>query len=173
MIKKVSTILLWLFAIAIQLQLAYIFTRPKDVVIDIEEVFNEFTMKLELQKKVQSVEQSQKVILDSLEFNLKQIEAKYATASNGDKALIEQEYNRYQYNYTVRKEKMQENLAIALQNFDEQIWSQLNAYLIDFGKEQDVKIIFGNFNKNVLYHDSEMDLTLEAIAFINQRYKGL
>ena len=173
MMKKLPVILLWLFAIALQLQLIYIYMQPSDVVIDVEEVFNEFAMKKELEKKAQSIETTQKTIADSLVFELSQLEKIYnQTTEEEEKHKIESQYQRLREYTERRTEKMQEELLQVAQNFDDQIWNQLNGYLKDFGKKQGVNIIFGKIQNNIMYNATDKDRTQEAIQFINNRYQG-
>lgn len=172
MIKKVPSILLWMFVIALQIQFIYQYSQPKDVVIDVEEVFNEFLMKQELEQKAKSIEQVQKVVVDSLEHQLAQLELSYNQAKDEDKEMIETRFNQLGAYYQQRTETMEEQLVLAVNNFDEQIWNQLNAYLVDYGKEKGVQIIFGRYQKSIMYQTDEVDKTREAILFVNNRYKG-
>lgn len=163
---------MWLFVIALQLQFIYIYVQPSDVVVDVEKVFNEFEMKKELQQKVQSIEKTQKSVIDSLDTKLKQIEDLYSSASETEKANIESAYQQLRGYRDNKATVMQEELMNAAENFDDQIWNQLNAYLNDYGKSKGVNIIFGQYQNNVMYHTSEMDMTQEAIGFVNDRYQG-
>jgi outer membrane protein len=172
MIKKLSSILLWVFVIAVQLQLIYIYVQPSDVVVNVEKVFNEFEMKKELQQKVQSIEKTQKLVLDSLDVRLNQLEDMYNSAPETEKTNIESSYQQLRAYRDNKATVMQEELMKAAENFDDQIWNQLNGYLNDYGKSKGVNIIFGQYQNNVMYHTSEMDMTQEAIGFVNDRYQG-
>ncbi|WP_160289473.1 OmpH family outer membrane protein [Psychroserpens mesophilus] len=54
------------------------------------------------------------------------------------------------------------------------IWSRLNAYIKDYGKQKEVKIIFGiSGNGNIMYADeTNLDVTEELLKYINDRYEG-
>lgn len=172
MLKKLPSILLWIFVIAIQLQLVYLYTQPEDIVVDVEKVFNDFEMKKELQEKIKSIEFTQKSVIDSLDMKLKQLENAYVSASEEDKKMIESQYQQLSAFRDNKAGKMQEELISAADNFDEQIWSQLNGYLNAYGKSQGVQIIFGHYQNNVMYHSQKMDRTEEAISYVNNKYQG-
>lgn len=172
MLKKLPSILLWIFVIAIQLQLVYLYTQPEDIVVDVEKVFNEFEMKKELQEKIKSIELTQKTVVDSLDVKLKQLENAYVSANDDDKKIIESQYQQLSAFRDNKVSKMQEELISAADNFDEQIWNQLNGYLSEYGKSQGVQIILGHYQNNVMYHSQKMDRTEEAISYVNNKYQG-
>ena len=57
--------------------------------------------------------------------------------------------------------------------YDQQINSQLQAYLHEFGEEQNVKLLLAlDKDATILYEDSSLNLSNQAIEFINQKYQG-
>jgi hypothetical protein len=67
---------------------------------------------------------------------------------------------------------MQQEIGMAVENYDDQIWNQLNAYLSDFGKNNGYRIVFSEFDRNILFHQQSLDKTGEAIEYVNARYRG-
>jgi outer membrane protein len=51
------------------------------------------------------------------------------------------------------------------------VWTRLNPYITDFGKEKGYDYIYGaNGTGNVLYADKGQDITEEVIKYANNRY---
>ena len=59
------------------------------------------------------------------------------------------------------------------QEINRKAWERLNNYLEEFGKQQNVHLIFGiQGSGNIMYADESFDLTAEAIEFSNAKYEG-
>lgn len=173
MIQKVSQIGLWGFLILVQVQLLFMYNGPKDAVVDVEKVFVEFEMKKELEQQLRQIEQRQKTTLDSLELGLKILERDFQNAANEkEQEKIQRVYEQSRALYQRRKSIMDEEVRRVVANFDEQIWNQLKAYLEDFGKQNDYRLVLGDYQKNIIYNDNELNCTDQAIQYINSKYQG-
>ncbi|QQX76513.1 MULTISPECIES: OmpH family outer membrane protein [Aequorivita] len=55
----------------------------------------------------------------------------------------------------------------------QQVWSRINSYMDNFGKENDYHIILGTQgNGNIMYAKKEIDITEEFIEYANKKYEG-
>jgi len=138
----------------------------------INDVFNEFELKKEMEGSYLKTKNARKRILDSLEVDLSalmgRIQAKSATPE--DKSVFDKK--RFEFE---RKRKLfdEDNLYMTKQ-FDEQIIKQLNQYVSDFGKEKHYDIIYGNTsNGSIMYGTDALNITKEVIVFINNQYRGI
>lgn len=56
-------------------------------------------------------------------------------------------------------------------DIEQMIWTRLNPYISDFGKEHGYDYIYGaNGTGNVLYAAESRDITVEVIQYVNDRY---
>jgi len=54
---------------------------------------------------------------------------------------------------------------------EKMIWTRLNPYIVDYGKEHGYRYIYGaNGTGNVLYADEGENITEDMIKYVNQRY---
>lgn len=137
----------------------------------VEEVFNEFTFKKELEKKYEQASNARKKILDSLQIDVsvlyKRIEA--GKPSSEDKMLFDRKRMEFEQKARMFEE---ENMQMT-KDFDGQIIKQLNQYLKDYGKEKDYDLIFGNTSSgSLLYGKEELNITKEVTVYVNQKYNG-
>ncbi len=56
---------------------------------------------------------------------------------------------------------------------EQMLWTRLNPYITDFGKEKGYTYIYGaNGTGNVLYAAESEDVTGEVVKYVNKRYHG-
>jgi outer membrane protein len=138
----------------------------------VSDVFDGFEMKKEMEKKYTTAKNARKRILDSLQVDLSVLSGRLRMQKPGaeDKVLFENKRMEYD-----RKQQLfEEDNAFMSKQLDEQIIKQLNQYMADFGKEKKYDIIYGNTtNGSIMYGTDELNITKEAITFINNSYLGL
>lgn len=138
--------------------------------IDIPSVYNEFTLKKELETRLQEVENQRQAVLDSLKLDLQLLSSQLG-AEPDQQTLQQFEYQRQQY-LAKQQQFEQENQALMAQ-YDEQIGVQLNQYVKDFGGANKYHYVFGaNGNGAIMYAEESEDLTQRVIEFINNKYAG-
>ncbi len=170
--------MLWALILLIQVQVAWLwFTQNSDrdqvAVADMKRVFDEFELTEELQGKIQEIDRRQKIVLDSLETEVRIRRDQYAEATDDDKRNIEAEMQEIGLVYRQREERFQKGMKRAIDTYDEQIWTQLNAYIEQYGQENQMQVILGNTDgRNVPYVGDTRDITDELIAYLNDRYLG-
>ena len=73
--------------------------------------------------------------------------------------------------FIMRKQKFEQDQEQLTADYNNQIVSQINQYVKEFGKENAYDVIIGsNGDGTVMYGKEEMDITDEVLNFINQKY---
>lgn len=138
-------------------------TDKEIVSVNKAELFESFQMTKESQGFGEKEFSNKKKILDSLYLRLQ-----------GD--LQDSEKEVLMKDFIAKREEFDEfSQNFALQESDK-IWSRLKTYAEEFAKEHNYKVILeteDDYNGNVLYSESEIDVTKELIVFVNKRYSGL
>lgn len=140
--------------------------------INTAEVYNEFTLKKELETKLNDVQTRRKTILDSMKISLQGLTMRMEQQTKlSEKEMNEFNQIRQQYMRT-EQEFDEDNQALANQ-YSEQIWKQLNQYISDFGKEHNYKYILGTNGEGVvMYADESENITSQVKEYVNSRYGG-
>lgn len=146
-------------------------TRPKIGYVVIQEVFNDFELKKELQKKLENVKNYRQKIVDSLRIDLtilsKKVQTNTATPVENDL------FERKKLEYNQKLQIFEEDNTVLTKQYDQEIITQLNQYIKDYGKKNDFDLIQGNNSDGTLmYGKEEFNLTKQVSAFINERYTG-
>jgi outer membrane protein len=132
-----------------------IFLRPqKTAFFYNQKVFEQFTGKADLQKKLEAVIQKDKAMLDSLTHQIEM--------GNMNAKLILQE-------------KL-EQAEVTRQQLSEQytgdIWKYINGEVLVYGKEKGYDYIFGaSGNGSLMYAGDAHDITQEMVDYLNAKYK--
>jgi outer membrane protein len=169
-LKYLITILIFLVIIA--LNFIYIQIKlPKTGYVELKQLYDKFQLKKELETKLISIQNSSKNFLDSLELNLLAL-SKQIEHNKTDKLLNAQFQREKDYYLSKKQELLDERTRIST-NYDEQIWNQINQYLLEYGENNHYDYIYGiHGNGSIMYSDKKFDLTDKVIAFINSRYQG-
>lgn len=134
----------------------------KIVVIDVIEVFNEFQMKKDMEKRVEAPLARLSGQIDSMKALVQQAE------HSGDEAT----YNKYMQSFVQMQQEAQSAYELSDKNINEQVWKRLNPLIDEFGKKNNYKVIIGaNGMGTVLYNEEQVDRTKELIRFINNAYE--
>lgn len=155
--------------------LVFIGVKPKKdeiVWVSIQEVYDGFDYKKELEAKVLQTQQARKSIIDSAEFELKVLtrEIKNENGKNKQKISL---YEIKREDYYQKKEAFESDNANMQQKYNEKILTQINQYLKEFGIENNYKYVLGATGAGTLmYAKDEENVTKEAIIYINEKYKG-
>jgi outer membrane protein len=152
------TVLTFLNFLLILGVIGYIFYKEKrkpSVYILTQEVFRNFEGKQELEKKLNNIKSLHKKQLDSVALLIENQRATHLASSLRD---------------------MQENFSLTEQHLSGQytadIWQRINLYLADFAKVNHHDFIFGAAGEgNLMFAHEALDVTKEAVEYINKRYK--
>lgn len=144
--------------------------NQKTVFVNIETVYNDFTMKKELELKFENVAGMRKQILDSLKLELNILSQQITSKNDAEKIAV---FQRKREEYALKEENFTESTMQTNEQYKNQIWKQLSQYIKQFGKKNNYKYILGFENKSsVLYGDEAQDVTGELSEYVNELYKG-
>lgn len=131
-------------------------TEGKTVYVLNSAVFAGFKGKQTLESKLKKMKEDNKKVLDSLS----------GVVERNNKPEILQHYRNTEDNFRILEQQLSEQ-------YTADIWKRINAYLVAFGKEKHYAFIFGaSGNGNVMYADDAVNVTEEAIEFINNKYEA-
>lgn len=134
------------------------------------QLFDQFSLKKELESELKVSQGKYRQQLDTLQIRMNVVlESDNYTGQQKQQVLAEmrQEYARKEDEFSRQEEKLQEN-------FEEHIWTQLNQYIADYGKEHHCLFILGgNGDGNLMYVDESLDITREVQEYVNARYKDI
>lgn len=142
------------------------------VYIDTYKLYNGFSMKKQLQHNLEEDTRKRKQQLDSLklEINMAMADAQQQMPAKELKNAFELKRREY----LMREEQSGREQEDIAERYDAQIWAQLNQYINDYGKEQQVDFIFGaSGNGSLMYGKESHDITEEMIRYVNEKHKGL
>lgn len=147
--------------------------KPQTGYVLIQEVFNGFELKKDYERKLTATKNSRQRILDSLETELKILGKKI----EGEQGKNKDDINIFtvkRENYFQKKKIIEEDNALQTKKYDDEIITQLNQYIKDYGKEKNYTYIFGNDGNGSLMYGKEINnITKETIEYVNERYRGV
>lgn len=141
---------------------------PKIAFVDTAKVFNGFTMKKNLETEFKKIESMRKSQLDSMQLMITVIQ-KEPGLKNKEEILdykIEELERK-------RQEFLEANESLS-QKYNEQIWSQLNQYVKDYGSKRGYDFIHGTMGDgNLMYASDKKDITNDVLDYVNKSYNGV
>jgi outer membrane protein len=171
MIRNIVTGLSLLFSLVALLASLYP-SNNKTVYIDMGKLYDGFKLSQELNRELEQAVQARTRITDSLYRTLKQkADAAMQKGKNSQEELsliasLEEEYLYKQKQF----EEENRDMSLAC---NEKIWSQINQYVMDYGKARGYRFILGaNGQGNIMYGDKETNLTQEITHYLNEKYEG-
>ena len=138
--------------------------KTKVAFIDTAKVFNEFTLKKELEVKFIEVEKARKAILDSM----------FEKIKLGEQERIDiNELDKFKREFLYKKQKFDEENQNTKSSYDTQIWNQLNQYIKEYGEEKEIEMILGaNGQGNIMHAKESLNISKDIIEYINSKYSG-
>ncbi len=147
-------------------------SQPKVAFVHVQEVYNDFEYKKELEVKFEAVRTSRNRILDSLEIQINVL------ATNIQNSEVNKELNMQNYQYLLteyqskQKTFTEDNQAVS-KKYTDQIWNQLNKYIEEFGEINGYDFIHGaDGSGTVMYANKKHNITDQLKDFVNERYQG-
>lgn len=136
--------------------------------IDLRKVYDNFQLKTELENKFKSETSDSRDRITSIELSIDSVE------SNFENGAIELTMaNKLSRELNIERQNLQFSIEQLQAKYDQQINSQLQSYLGEFGEQLDVKLLLAlDTDATILYEDSTLNLSDEAIDFINKKYQG-
>lgn len=170
--KKVIIIVVLINVLIATAIIGYIeMTRTKTYYIDLQKVYSEFELKKDLEKKLEAMVSITNQQLDSLEMQAKMINNSLQE-NPSDRNRIDQ-YNMVADAYVSRSEQFDAQKKQVAEEYDQQIWGQLNEYVKQYGKEMNCDfIIAGNGDGSIMFAKGSKDITDKMIGYVNDKYQG-
>lgn len=146
--------------------------NSKTAYVKLTEVYERFDLKKSLESKLKTIETARNNILDSLGFQLEAIKIKIDSQGGNDKELIKT-FQLSRDIFLQKKQEFEEASGQMAKDYNDQIWTQLNQYISDYGKDKGYTYIFGaDGGGAVMYADDGVDITEEVIVYVNGKYEG-
>ncbi|MBA3680481.1 MAG: OmpH family outer membrane protein [Bacteroidetes bacterium] len=172
--SKIATILsITAIVVSVIIGISFINHKQKTAYVVIQELFENFELKKELEKQYTGTRNARKKILDSLQIDLSVLSKRLSSNSNPPKEEIEI-FERKKIEFNQKMQEYDQSNVQLTKEFDDKIILQLNQYISEYGKENGYSMIFGNTsNGSIMYGDEKNNITKEVSTYINQKYKGL
>lgn len=158
--------------VSVALLYSYTPSAEKTAFIDINKIFSEFTLKKELEMQLTKVKDARKTVIDSLELELKLLSKQIQTEQQkNSKNIVLFEIKKEEY--LQKKQQFDSDLDAISKQYDNQIITQMNQYVKDYGNKHGYTYIFGADGSGFLMYSKEQkDITEDVKKYINNRYKG-
>lgn len=132
-------------------------------------LFEGFEVTKTYEAKLQQIEQSQVATLDSLDRGIRALQSRYeADKTNSE---LEVSLQRSIQQYQQLSSRFRQNTAQARDQFDQNIWEQIEPLMKRFAIEKNYPYLLGKGRTDDLYHYPESrEVTSEALEFLNNNY---
>lgn len=159
----ISSTILLLTCIAI---LFYSFiNQEKTAFVNTIELYQSFHVTKERAKMLEQMQNQEKQKLDSMSIDIKSLRE---SGSNNAQQLgaMEAYFRQVQ-------QQSQQKITSQSQAYEEEIWKQLNQYVIDYGNKYHYDYIFGaTGNGSLMYSSEKQNITKKVLEYINGSYDG-
>lgn len=171
----------WLTALSLVLSLAAIsllfFKKEMKIgYVNNVRLFNEFNLKLEIEKDIEKVKSLQTAQLDSLKSRMQFIEMELNSSGAPQISQSDPRYTEYrllEIEYLKKEKQFQAENTNRAVEYDEQIWNRLNQYVLIYSEDNHYDMLLGSLGDgNLMYSKSEYDVTDNVIQFVNEKYEG-
>lgn len=166
---KITLITVFILAITGGVSYSMFFNRSKVAYVNTYLIYNEFTLKKELEKKLEKTKLARQVLLDSIRAKIQ------ITALNKDlePKELQQKIMELRQAYFTKEKQFNEENENQSQQYTTQIWDQLNQYIKEYGTEKNFDFILGATGQGSLMFAKEtFDVSKELADYVNKRYEG-
>lgn len=139
----------------------------------LEKIYDNYKGKTDIERDMKAIENKQKNILDTLKFEIIDLDAKSRSLkAGGYKQVVERlQIKKADYERLV-KEFSKYNSEESQKQVSE-LLKQINQFIKDYGDKNDYDFIFGAVgNGSLMYAKEKNDLTEDVSKYVNQRYEG-
>ena len=172
-VNKTSIVLALLLISTILYILLQTQSQAKTGFVVIQELYQGFEMKKEMEQKYLQVKNVRDKILDSLTLDLKTVAKKVETEQEKNRNTIN-EFTTKRTDYLQRKQTFEADNNALSQKYDKEILMQMNQYVKEYGEANGYNYIYGNDgNGSLMYAKNTQNITKQVIEYINNKYKGL
>ena len=123
----------------------------------------------ELEQKLEQNTAQQKAQIDSLYLDISMLREKF----NAGEQSVLNELKQKEQVWVQLNQQYNEQYQQKSQEYTNQLWEQINQYVLEFGKEHKFDYIHGaNGDGGLMYGSEREDLTKEIIEYVNKKYEG-
>lgn len=154
--------------------LIYRNVMPRTAYVNLAQAYRQFTLTRELEAKLNATKRARQAVLDSLALQVRRLEARAQAEGGGrlDPARSEALQTKAE-EYRLKEKQFEEDNQALTEQYTNQVWTQINQYMKNYGKEHRYTYILGAEGSGVLmYADERFDITSDVIAYLNRRYGG-
>jgi len=154
-----------LFLLCASLFFSYLLYKsiPNVAFVDTSFIYNNFKMKQELEVKFKEVKEIQQKQLDSL----------YDFIDKNKPDQNSENFKQLSNQYLLMKQKFFEEQDRLKSAYDNQIWTQINAFVKEYGDEQKLDILFGaNGQGSIMHGKNDRNISETVLDYANKKYNG-
>ena len=147
---------------------------PRTAYVNLAQAYHQFTLTKELEAKLNTTKRARQAVLDSLSLQLRQLGARVqgSGARKPDPSELQLLETRAQ-EYKLKEKQFEEDNQALSEQYTDQVWTQINQYMKNYGKEHRYTYILGAEGSGVLmFADERYDITSEVVAYWNRQYAG-
>ncbi len=158
---------------AISISLIMWLNKPKTAYVDLGKVYNEFQLKKELEGKLLQVHTLRQNQIDSMKLDLNVLARNVQSENAKNKTELQNQFIERRRQYAAKEKEFAEENERLTQEYDEQLWKQLNTYVKEYGKDNNFKYIFGAEGSGSIMYASGVDnITSQIVTYVNSKYQG-
>lgn len=147
------------------------FSAPEIGYVNLNKLYDEFALKKELEGKLTTVQDARQQSLDSLLLTLQILSTTVESGAADETAKQNFEVKRAEY--LAKDRNYAEDNSSMVEQYDQQIWEQLNQYVTEYGNTHGLTMVIGGDGSGaVMFAKDQLDVTEDLIAFSNSRYEG-
>jgi outer membrane protein len=149
-----------------------LWTKGPDLVyVDNVKLFNDFEMSKEFNGKLESVAKLKQNQLDSLKFKLDALDLKFKSGNRSDSLIMK--FKLLKMEFDDMSERYNNEYEMAQSQYNAQIWKQLDQYIKEYSKEENIDIVVGaSGDGTVMYGNDKYEITNELLQYANVQYSG-
>lgn len=138
--------------------------------INLPTLFDKFSMTTGVQLQYNKVVNHRTMLLDSMKLNQESLERQYQTTPT---EIVRAQYEKASRDLYLKEKDFERKNEALLNSYNEQVWSRLNVYIEQFGKQNKFDLVLGiNGAGNLMYANENLDLTEELLTYCNNLFKG-
>lgn len=132
--------------------------------VNVSKVFEVFELKKKLEADLNKVQLAKQSYLDSIKLKVQTLSLS---------ASLNKDVEELKKVYLLKENQFIKEQEASFQEYNEQIWKQLNQYIEDFGKDNKYDYLFGTTGQgNLMYANQQDDVTDLVIKYVNTKYYG-
>jgi outer membrane protein len=151
----------------------FFFKRDKLAYVESSRLLNEYKAMVDARKAFDVKSNQWQMNIDTLTKEVQQAIFKFEkeAGSEGEKKKAREEINIKQKQLRDYQQAVQQNAQQEEARISTQVLTEVNTFLMTYGKEHGYKMILVANNGNIAYADKDLDITSEIIVLLNKNYR--